>query len=143
MPRGKSALGFSQSQMPDTKLMTKDEILDQIRVLFGGRIAEELFFKTITTGASDDIEKATKLAVLYVTMFGMDRVVGLFPYTHDLTYSEQLNATKEKSIQKVLRNGYEDAKTLLISKREIVEKLALLLLEKETLDKESLDNFFK
>lgn len=143
MPRGKSALGFSQSQAPDTKLMTREEILDKICVLFGGRISEELFFDTITTGASDDIEKATKLANQYVTVFGMDYSIKAFHYDHKLTYSEELNAMKDKSVRTILRNCYEKAKKLLNCKKGDIEKLAKLLLEKETLDKEGLDEFFK
>ena len=143
MPRGKSALGFSQSQTPDTKLMTREEILDKIGVLFGGRISEELFCDTITTGASDDIEKATKLADKYVTVFGMDYSISIFHYDHKMTYSEALNSMKDKSIRTILSNCYEKTKTLLKGKKDKIEKLANLLLEKETLDKETLDEFFK
>jgi len=143
MPRGKSALGFSQSQTPDTKLMTKEEIIDKISVLFGGRISEEMFCTTITTGASDDIEKATKLANQYVTVFGMDNFIKTFHYDHQMTYSEALNAMKDKSVRTILGDCYNRAKVLLKKKKETIEKLANLLLEKETLDKETLDEFFK
>ena len=62
MPRGKSALGFSQSEMSEDKLKNKDELFEKICVLLGGRVAEEFFCQNITTGASDDIEKLTTLA---------------------------------------------------------------------------------
>ena len=92
MPRGKSALGFSQREMSENKLKTQNELLDDMCVLLGGRVAEELFCHQITTGASDDIQKLTNLAYLYVTYYGMDKRLNTFYYNQEENdrYSEYL-----------------------------------------------------
>ena len=73
----------------------------------------------------------------------MDYSISIFHYDHKMTYSEALNSMKDKSIRTILGNCYEKTKTLLKGKKDKIEKLANLLLEKETLDKETLDDFFK
>ena len=92
MPRGKSALGFSQREMSDNKLKTKEEILDDICVLLGGRVSEEIFINSITTGAYDDIQKLTELAYMFVSMYGMDNNFSTFYYNSELKnrYSENI-----------------------------------------------------
>ena len=142
MPRGKSALGFSQSSPPDTKLMTKEEILDKICVLLGGRIAEEIFFKTLTTGASDDIEKATLLAEKFVTTFGMSNDIRLFHFKVSMTYGESLMDARDTAMRRTLSTCYDKTKKLLMKKKNRVEEMAELLLKHETLDHELLSGLF-
>ena len=102
MPRGKSALGFSQSEVAENKLRNRDELKERICVLLGGRIAEELFCGGITTGASDDIEKCTKVAYQYVAVFGMDDQIGcLHCNWKDKTLSEDLRQKVDQAVQRV------------------------------------------
>jgi len=143
MPRGKSALGFSQSEMSETKLRNKDELKEKICVLLGGRIAEELFCGNITTGASDDIEKCTKIAYQYIAVFGMDDQIGCMHCNwHDKSLSEDLRQRVDKAVQTLIRECYQRTKILLQENKEIIKKMAESLLEKETLNQEDIDLFF-
>ena len=95
MPRGKSALGFSQCEVSETKLKNRDELLERMCVLLGGRVAEELYFENVTTGASDDIKKLTDLAYQFVGNFAMGRQIpGTFYYNRKNRYYSE--ATREK-----------------------------------------------
>jgi AFG3 family protein len=80
IPRSKGALGFAQYLPSETKLDTKEELLDRICFILGGRCAEEYFFKRITTGASDDLQKAYKIAHDLVTKYGMSEKIGYIGY---------------------------------------------------------------
>ena len=143
LPRGKSALGFSQSEMSDAKLRNKDEILDSICVLLGGRMAEELFCENITTGASDDIQKLTELSYHYVTIYGMEESVGTFHYEKERKYSEKLHKKIDKAVLDIIQKSYARAKKLIQKNRHLIEILAKTLLEKETLIVTDLDEIFK
>ena len=143
LPRGKSALGFSQSEMSDAKLRNKDEILDSICVLLGGRIAEELFCGNITTGASDDIQKLTELAYHYVTIYGMEESIGTFHYVKERKYSEKLHKKIDKAVLDIIQKSYARAKKFIQKNHHLIEKLAEVLLEKETLVINDLDEIFK
>ena len=134
LPRGNSALGFSQSLPPINKLQTKKEIIAQICVLFGGRIAEEIFCDSITTGAHDDISKLTKLARLYFYKFGMGG-----QYLHEST-SEKTKFIVDKEIQKLINSCYYKTKKLLLQNKQKMENIKIALLEKETLT--NLKDFF-
>ena len=134
LPRGNSALGFSQSLPPINKLQTKDEIEAQICVLFGGRIAEEIFCNSITTGAHDDISKLTKIAKMYVYKFGMNG-----QYLHD-SLSEKTKFLIDKEIQKLINYCYSKTKKLLLQNKQKLENIKISLLEKETLT--NLKDFF-
>jgi len=134
LPRGNSALGFSQSLPPTNKLQTKNEIEAQICVLFGGRIAEEICCNSITTGAHDDISKLTKIAKMYVYKFGMNG-----QYLHD-SISEKTKFIIDKEIQKLINCCYSKTKKLLLQHKQILENIKISLLEKETLT--NLKDFF-
>jgi ATP-dependent metalloprotease FtsH len=134
LPRGNSALGFSQSLPPVNKLQTKKEIHAQICVLFGGRIAEEIFCDSITTGAHDDISKLTKIAKMYVYKFGMSG-----QYLHD-SLSEKTKFIIDKDIQKLINSCYSQTKKLLLQNKSKIENLKIKLLENETLT--NLKDFF-
>jgi len=137
LPRGKSALGFSQIEVSEEKLKSNNELLAHICVLFGGRVAEEIFCETITTGASDDIEKLTKLAYEYVYTYGMTN-----QYIHPET-SDQFKYKIDQSIDNIIHQSYQKVKKLLLVNKEYVEKLKCDLLEKETLTALDLENIFK
>jgi len=134
MPRGKSALGFSQREMSENKLKKKEEILDDICVLLGGRVSEEIFMNSITTGAHDDIQKLTEIAYMFVTVYCMDNYI--FHYNLELKerYSEDLKKEIDDSVKKIINQCYNKTKELLNNKKEYVEKLAIELLRNETLN---------
>ena len=144
MPRGKSALGFSQSEMSEDKLKNKDELFEKMCVLLGGRVAEEIFCENITTGASDDIKKLTTLAYLYVSRYGMDESVGMFYFDgeHKDRYSETLKNKVDTAVQKIINRAYEKTKEMLEEHRQLIEKFAKKLLEKETINQIDIDIIF-
>ena len=80
VPRSKGSLGFAQYLPDELSLYTKEQLLDMIKVALGGRIAEEIFFKRVTTGASDDLRKVTQIAYSIVMQFGMSERLGLLGY---------------------------------------------------------------
>ena len=145
IPRGKAALGFSQSEIPDNKLMTQNQILDQICVLLGGRVAEEIFFPdSITTGASDDIEKLTNFAYNYVTTFGMDENLPNFYLNKNYNnYSEKIKELVDISVQEIINKSYLKVKNIITTHKKIIEVLARELLEKETLEGRELQDLIK
>jgi ATP-dependent metalloprotease FtsH len=141
MPRGKSALGFSQREMSDNKLKTKDEILDDICVLLGGRVSEEIFMNNITTGAYDDIQKLTELAYMFVSIYGMDDDFRIFYYNSELKnrYSENIKKQIDETVKNIINDCYKKTKEMLNNKKEFVEKIAVELLRNETLNQNQLN----
>ena len=137
LPRGKSALGFSQSEVKETKLKSKEEILAQLCVLFGGRVAEEIFCDSITTGASDDIQKLTKLAYAFIYTYGMNNY-----YVHE-NMSDIFKHEIDKKIQAIINTAYIKTKKLLTKHKAIVEQLKTELLEKEILHLDDLEKILK
>ena len=144
MPRGKSALGFSQSEMSEDKLKTKDELFEKMCVLLGGRAAEEIFCENITTGASDDIKKLTTLAYLYVSRYGMDESVGMFYFDREYKdrYSDTLKKKVDVAVQKIINRAYKKTKEMLEEHRHLIEKFSKKLLEKETVNQVDIDIIF-
>lgn len=137
--------GFTRLSYEDDKnLLTRGEILAQIKVALGGRAAEEIFCREQTTGASDDLRRATELARGLVLQFGMHETLGLSVYSDDSMFgsgsrgSSQFilaNETKrqvDEAVKDILDQAYVSVKKLLEEKRDKVEKLAELLEEKET-----------
>ncbi|MCL5734614.1 MAG: ATP-dependent zinc metalloprotease FtsH [Actinobacteria bacterium] len=147
IPRGRGALGYTL-QMPteDRYLLTEEELIDRVAVMLGGRAAETTIFGTISTGASDDIEKATELVRRMITEFGMSDKLGSVRYAgQQLQYlggatqdSSQLSPhTREiidSEVQKIVTEQYERAQVLLRGHRSALENLAGQLLKQETLD---------
>ena len=142
MPRG-YALGLTW-QLPehDRVNMYKDKMLEDIAILFGGRIAEEIFMHQQSTGASNDFERATKLARAMVTRFGMSTTLGTMVYTDEQdgfgmsarTVSEETQQKVDDEIRRILDGQYALARSLLEANRDKVEVMANALLEWETLD---------
>ena len=145
IPRGR-ALGYTLS-LPeqDRFLTTKEEILDRIAGAMGGRAAEELVFHTITTGAAEEIEKATAMARQMVTEFGMSDLGPLTfgnkqanpflgrEFTRDRNYSEEVAALIDREVERVVNESYERACDVLRRHNDRLDLLAQRLLEKETL----------
>ena len=144
MPRGKSALGFSQREMPENILMTKDEFLDDMCVLLGGRIAEELFCGQITTGASDDIQKLTDRAYQYVSYYGMDSEFNTFYYNLEQNnrYSNDLRKDIDTSVQNLINVCYQRTTEILKNNENFVRRIKEELIENDTLNKDDLINIF-
>ena len=144
VPRTMGALGYVM-QVPEEEkyLMSRDELLTRIITLYGGRAAEELVFDSVTTGASNDIEKATSLARSMVTQYGMTERFGLIglesvesKYLDGRTVLNCGDATEaeiDNEVMKILKECYDKAKELLSKDRETLDKLAEFLYEKETI----------
>ena len=155
MPRGQ-ALGLTW-QLPehDRINLYRDKMLEDISILLGGRIAEEIFMHQMSTGASNDFERATKLARAMVARFGMSEEMGTMVYEDveqdsylggrmaSKTISEATQQKVDAEIRKILDAQYKVAWQLLDSNRDKVEKMAELLLEHETLDAVQIDNVMK
>lgn len=143
MPRGKSALGFSQTEVSETKLKTKEEILEKICVLLGGRVAEATFCGGITTGAADDIEKSTALAYQYVAQFGMHNDIGPINCVKNKKYSEKLRAAIDDCVHVLTKGCYERTTKIIESNKSKIEKMTEALLERETLNQRDIEILFE
>jgi len=143
MPRGKSALGFSQTEVSETKLKTREEILEKICVLLGGRVAENIFCGGITTGAADDIEKSTALAYQYVAKFGMHDDIGpINCMKKGKQYSEKLRAAIDDCVHVITQGCYKRTTELIEKNKPKVEKMTSALLERETLNQRDIEGLF-
>ena len=154
IPRGIAALGYTQ-QLPteDRYLMTREELLDRLCVLLGGRVAEELVFGDISTGAQNDLQRASDIARSMVTEYGMSERLGLVTYTREKRspflngvvgpasareYSEESARTIDDEVSKLIREAHDRVKRILEDKRDQLEVLSKTLLEKESLQGDEL-----
>ena len=156
MPRGR-ALGYTMVLPDEDKYsVTRNQLLDQLAYTLGGRAAEELIFHDPSTGASNDIEKATALARQMVTQYGMTETIGAVklgtnssePFlgrdlSHQRDYSENLAAVVDNEIRKLIDNAHHEAFQILEANREILDNLVLVLLEKETILKDEIQEIFQ
>jgi len=157
IPRGIAALGYT-SQLPteDRYLMTRSELLARICVLLGGRVAEEIVFGDISTGAQNDLQRATEIARTMITQFGMSEKLGLaslegartatflmVPTQSSKEYSEETARLIDEEVKEILTEAHTRARDLLISRRAALEELAQLLLEKEVVDRPALQAILK
>ena len=148
VPRGRSALGYTM-QLPseDQFLMTRSELLDRIRGLLGGRAAEEVVFSEVSTGAQNDLERATAMARQMIALYGMNDRLGLpssvrrqptfldgqeFQFQRDS--SEETAREIDEEVRKLLGQLYEEAKTILSSHRDELERVTRELLKSESID---------
>jgi cell division protease FtsH len=151
VPRGMGALGYTlQVPEEDRFLLDSTEISGQIATLLGGRVAEELVFGRVSTGAADDIQKATDLAEKAITQYGMNSVLG--PVAFDRTASQFLGGSNRRQIsdevaqqidQQVkasIDQAYQVAKEILTSNRNLLESITQKLLEQEVLEGDELKN---
>ena len=144
VPRTMGALGYVMHVPEDEKyLNTQAELHDMIVGLLGGRAAEEIMFDTVTTGASNDIEKATSIARSMVTRYGMSKKFGLIGLEtiegqyldgrSALNCAEQTASEIDSEVMQILKECYEEALQLLRENKEVMEKIAAYLIEKETI----------
>jgi cell division protease FtsH len=153
IPRGIQALGYTQ-QLPteDRYLLKKSELLDRIDVYLGGRVAEELVFGDVSTGAQNDLQMATDLARLMVTQYGMSERLGLaafeqaagsalyaVPQSQRRDYSERTARMIDADVARLLDDAHARVRATLAERRALLDTLAHALLEKETVDREALD----
>jgi cell division protease FtsH len=153
IPRGIAALGYTlQLPTEDRYLMTKNELLDRLSVLLGGRIAEEIIFGEVSTGAQNDLGRATDIAKSMVKEYGMSEKLGLMTFERERKplfldfdpsrgtkdYSEETAREIDDEIRKIIDQSYVKVKTVLIEKKEVLERVAQILLEKESIDGETL-----
>jgi cell division protease FtsH len=139
----------------DKHLYPKSKFEDELASLLGGFCAEELVFGEMTTGASNDLERATKIARNMVTQYGMselgpvifgDKNQEVFlgrDFGHVKNYSEEIASKIDVQIRKFIEKGYEKAKSILAKNRKLLDKIANKLIEKETLTGDEFSEFFK
>lgn len=157
IPTGVGAAGYTMP-LPDKDemFMTKGKMLHNIMVSLGGRIAEEIIFDDITTGAASDIKKATKVARKMVTSFGMSENIGVISYdedddevfigrdlAHTRAYSEKVAGEIDSEVKAIVDDCYARAKAIIMSHEDILHKAAKLLLEKEKISGQEFDALFK
>jgi cell division protease FtsH len=151
IPRGVAALGYTQQRpTEDRYLMTRAELLDRLDVLLGGRVAEELIFGDVSTGAQDDLQRATDIARHMITRYGMGERLGLatfdpprplflpVPTIGPKEYSERTAETIDGEIRTLLDAAYGRVRATLTAKRATLEALAKRLIDKEVVDREAL-----
>lgn len=156
IPTGAGAAGYTMP-LPERDEMfnTKGKMLQEIIVDLGGRVAEELVFDDITTGASQDIKQATQMARSMVTKYGMSDNVGLICYSNDdeevfigrdlahtRSYSESIAAQIDAEVKRIIDEAYAKAKQIIIDNRNVLDKCAELLLEKEKISREEFEALF-
>ena len=155
IPRGIAALGYTQ-QLPteDRYLMTRDELLDRLQVLLAGRAAEELIFADISTGAQNDLQRASDIVRSMVMDYGMSERLGLLTYSHQQSryldmglaprereFSERTAQQIDEEKSRIIDEAHQQVLLKLNDHRRSLEKLAAILLEKESIDGEELKNF--
>ena len=158
IPNGRGAGGYTMP-LPenDNVFMTKKRMLQDIMVSFGGRIAEELIFGDITTGASADIKQATQTAQAMVVKYGMSEKVGLINYEvnseeevflgrdlgHARNYSEKVAAMIDKEVRRIMDECYQEAKLIIESHIDVLHRCAAALLEKERINRAEFEALFE
>ncbi|WP_287447795.1 ATP-dependent zinc metalloprotease FtsH [Sellimonas sp.] len=157
IPTGAGAAGYTMP-LPEKDEMfnTRGEMLQDITVSLGGRIAEEIIFDDITTGASQDIKQATSLAKAMVTKFGMSREVGLINYdsdseevfigrdlAHTRGYGEEVAGKIDREVKRIIDECYDKAKAMITEHIDVLHKCAELLLEKEKISREEFESLFE
>ncbi len=156
IPRGIAALGYTQ-QLPteDRYLMTRDELLARLKVLLGGRVSEEIIFGDISTGAQNDLQRATDIARRMIMEYGMSEKLGPITYvserrsahldlglgSREREYSEKTAQQIDDEIAGIIEQAHEEARNILTQQRNMLEKLAKILLEKESIDGDELKKF--
>jgi len=154
IPRGIGSLGYTiQRPTEDRYLMTREELSNKVTVLLGGRAAERLIFDKLSTGAADDLAKATDIARSMATRYGMEEALGNVAYETDRTpllgtnerqtylerqFSEETAREIDEAVKAILAAGYEAARTILERNRSLLEKSAQQLMYEETLSEAAL-----
>ncbi|MGQ9630950.1 MAG: ATP-dependent zinc metalloprotease FtsH [bacterium] len=155
IPRGIAALGYTlQLPTEDRYLMTESELRDRLCALLGGRVAEEIVFKEVSTGAQNDLQRATEIARSMVKEYGMSPKLGLVTFEPERgaflpvnvgttgapkEYSEQTASEIDAEVKRIIDEAHSRVKEILTEKRGELDKLAKLLLEKEVIEREELE----
>ena len=156
IPTGRGAAGYTMP-LPekDEMFQTKGKMLDYITVCLGGRVAEELIIKDVTTGASQDIKQATKAARAMVTQYGMSDRLGLIQYgsdeeevfigrdlAHTRTFSEDVAKQIDEEVKRIVDESHEKARNLISQHMDVLHRCAELLIEKEKIGQEEFEALF-
>jgi cell division protease FtsH len=155
IPRGR-ALGYTSALPTEDKfLVTRAEMLDQLAMLLGGRTAEELIFHEPTTGAANDIEKATQIARGMITEYGMSERLGARKFgngdgepflgrdmSHSRDYSEEIASSIDEEIRRLIESAHDEAWEVLVEYRDVLDALVLRLLDKETVARQEVLEIF-
>ena len=157
IPTGAGAAGYTMP-LPekDEMFLTKGRMIQDIMVLLGGRIAEEIIFGDITTGASNDIKRATKTARKMVTKYGMSDNIGVINYdddedevfigrdlAHQRSHSEYITGEIDKEVKSIIDDCYSKAKEMILNNRDILDRSADLLIAKERITREEFEALFE
>ena len=157
IPRGIAALGYTlQTPTEDRYLLTKSELVDRITVILGGRAAEEVVFDEISTGAKNDLDKATDLAASMVRAYGMSEKLGPLSYDRggpaflnvpdlgrEKDYSEETARTIDAEVRAIVEHAYATARSIITERRDAIMKIAAILLEKEVIEGEELKSLLR
>ena len=156
IPTGQGAAGYTMP-LPekDEMFLTRGKMLQEIMVSLGGRIAEEIIFQDITTGASSDIKKATKVARRMVARFGMSENIGVICYdddddevfigrdlAHAKSHSEAVAGEIDREVKAIIDECYAKAREIILKQEEVLHSCARLLLEKEKIGREEFEALF-
>ena len=156
IPTGMGAAGYTMP-LPEKDEMfnTRGQMLQDIIVMLGGRVAEELIFDDITTGASNDIKQATQTAKAMVTKYGMSDKIGVIAYgedgdevfigkdlAHARSYSEHVASTIDDEIKRIIDECHEKARRMILEHKDVLERCAQLLLEKEKINRDEFESLF-
>ena len=157
IPTGVGAAGYTMPLPGEDEMFnTKGRMLQDIMVSLGGRIAEEIIFGDVTTGASQDIKHASKIARAMVTQYGMSEKVGMIDYGSDddevfigrdfghvRTYSDEVTASIDEEVKRIIDECYEKAKNIILEHRDVLESCTALLIEKEKIGQEEFEALFQ
>ena len=145
VPRGIAALGYAQYLPKEQFLYTTEQLIDSICMTMGGRVAEDITFSKISTGAQNDLERITKLAYAMVTVYGMNHRIGNVSFNEsnenqfNKPYSEKTAELIDEEVRMLIAAAYDRTKELLIKNKEGLKKLADQLLDKEILFQSDLE----
>ena len=157
IPTGVGAAGYTMPLPGDDEMFnTKGRMLQDIMVSLGGRIAEEIIFGDVTTGASQDIKHASKIARAMVTQYGMSEKVGMIDYGSDddevfigrdfghvRTYSDEVTASIDEEVKRIIDECYDKAKAIILEHLDVLESCTALLIEKEKIGQEEFEALFQ
>ena len=156
IPTGMGAAGYTMPLPGEDEMFnTKGRMLQDIMVYLGGRIAEEIIFEDVTTGASQDIKQATKMARAMVTRYGMSDEVGMVDYSsdgdevfigrdlaHTRSYSESMATAIDNEVKRIIDESYQKAKAIILEHRLVLERCSDLLIEKEKIGQQEFEALF-
>jgi len=145
IPRSLGALGYAQYLPKEDNLHSTEQLLDMMCMTLGGRVSEQIFFNSITTGAQNDLEKVTKMAYAQVSLYGMSEKLGTISFgkednnqSFQKPYSEETGKLIDEEVRDIISKAYQRTLTLLREKKNEVGRVASLLLEREVISREDM-----